>query len=90
MHEWVFIAATLDLLLLVAVLGGYGLRTESLIHRVLALDTLSLVLVALFCVVGYRMRLASILDLALVVAMLGFIQTVVTCRILGREGGSHD
>lgn len=61
------------------------LRSRSLAVRVLALDTVVLLLMSLLVVFSYREQVPYFLDAALVLALLGFIGTLAAARFL-REG----
>lgn len=60
------------------------LSSRSTATRILALDTLVLVLTGLLILyVGWR-RVAFVLDTALIVALLGFVGTLAAARFYGR------
>lgn len=80
MHTAVFHAAAVWMVLLLgasAVLAG---RARSLLSRVLALDMLVLVLVALLVLVADENRVSYYLDAALALAVLSFVATVAAAR----------
>ena len=85
MHTWVYELAIVWHIGLVALLVGFALRTRRLVDRVVALDTLALVFVAALAIVALRRHSAHYLDVALVLALLGFAQTVATARLLERR-----
>lgn len=85
MHAAVFHVLVSWLVALVAVLGVWALRRERVVERTLALDTLALVFVALLGLLAVHDREEGYLDIALVIAMLGFVQTVATARLLARR-----
>lgn len=59
-----------------------AVRARSGLARVLAVDTLVLVLVALLVLVAYARESVRYLDSALVLALLGFIGTLSAVRYL--------
>lgn len=83
MHEAVFHVVLAWQVGLVAVLAVRGARARTLVGRAIALDVLALVFVAALAVVAVRRRQADYLDVALVLALLGFTQTIVTARYIG-------
>lgn len=80
MHSLVFYLAILWL----AVLGGITLsviiRARSMITRILALDTLGIMLVAALVLYAGAREVAFYLDAALLLALFAFIQTLVAAR----------
>jgi multisubunit Na+/H+ antiporter MnhF subunit len=82
MHDVVFLIVIVWNTVLVAVLAVYALRAPTIVIRALALDTLALVFVAALAVVAVHRDRAGYLDIALMIAMLGFAQTVATARII--------
>ncbi len=54
------------------------------LDRVLALDTLYVNALALVVLLGVKFRTQVYFEAALVIAMLGFVGTVVTARFVGR------
>lgn len=85
MHAWVFVVVVGWHVVLAAVLVGFSLRTRRLVDRIVALDAFALVVVAVLVVLAVARRAAHDLDVALVLAMLGFAQTVATARVLQRR-----
>lgn len=81
MHDAVFYVAVIWQLALAAVLTYYTLRTNHIVNRILALDVLALVFVAAVACVAIHRNEPGYLDVALVLAMLGFVQTVATARL---------
>ena len=73
-------AVTLTLLLC----GWRLLRGPSLPDRILALDTLYLAVVALVMLLGLRWQTPMLFVAALIVALLGFVDTVALARYLSR------
>ncbi len=60
------------------------LRGPSAADRVLALDTLYVLLVALVVLLGLRQGSKLMFEAALLVALLGFVSTVALARFLSR------
>jgi multicomponent Na+:H+ antiporter subunit F len=85
MHEPVFRAVILWQVVLMLLLVFGALRARTVVVRALALDTLNLVLVASLAVIAIHREQPGFLDVALVLAMLGFTQTVATARISERR-----
>jgi multicomponent Na+:H+ antiporter subunit F len=75
-------------LLLVA--GGLLLlRSSDTLHRVLALDVLSTVLIMVLTTLSYLNGVSYYIDAALALALLSFAATVVATRYLTRRGPNH-
>ena len=72
-------------LALILLLLGQVVRARSLVARLIAFDVLSIVFASLIALVCVRTGDPGYLDIALVVALLGFAQTVVTARLLRRR-----
>jgi multicomponent K+:H+ antiporter subunit F len=64
--------------------GWRLLRGPEPTDRVLALDTLYIVAVALIVLLGLRWRSELLFEAALIVALLGFVSTVALARYLTR------
>ncbi len=77
-----FAAAALGLAMLLC--GWRLLRGPEVVDRVLALDTLYVIAVALIVVMGLRLRSELLFEAALIVALLGFVSTVALSRYLMR------
>ncbi len=60
------------------------LRGPSPVDRVLALDTLYINVVALVVLLGLQRRTPLLFEVAMIVAMLGFVSTVALGRYLSR------
>ena len=60
------------------------LAGPDVLDRVLALDTLYVNALALVVLLGIKFRTQVYFEAALVIAMLGFVGTVVTARFVGR------
>lgn len=87
MHDAVFVVAIAWAMVLVLTLIGFATVTRSIMTRTLALEVLSLVMVAALAVVAIERNEAGYLDIALVLAMLGFAQTIATLRLVERTTG---
>ncbi len=85
MHEIVFYAAAawMTVLLVVAVVAVIGLSSTA--GRILALDTLTLILVALLVLYGDADGSAYYLDAALILALLAFVGTLAASRYYGER-----
>lgn len=83
MHEIVFQLATLWLALLVLPCAVLVLRARSMSSRILALDTLVLILIGLLILWSDAERVPYFLDAALLLALLGFIGTLAAARFHG-------
>jgi len=82
-HEAVFYLAIAWLSALAAVTVVLAARARSLASRVLALDTLTLQLVAALVLVAHAERSPAYLDAALVLALLSFVGTLAAARYHG-------
>ena len=87
MHRVIVYIALLGLTIPAAALLIILVRARSALERVLAFDTVVLVLTALIVLVGYLRRSALYLDAALVLALASFVVTVAAARYttLGRS-----
>ena len=85
MHTVVFYAAAgwMTILLVVAVIATIRLRATA--GRILALDTLTLVLVGLLVLFGDIFKTAYYLDAALILALLAFVSTIAAARYHGER-----
>jgi len=81
-HDVVFIIAMLWLMGLVALLIGFAARARRLAHQMVALDAIALVFIAALALVAIAQREPGYLDVALVLALLGFVQTVGIGRLV--------
>lgn len=61
------------------------LRGPSVPDRILALDTLYVNTIALLILFGMHLRSAIYFEAALVIAMLGFVGTVMLCKYVMRR-----
>lgn len=80
MHDIVFYGAMIWMTVLLCVCVGFVLRSQSALVRIMALDTLTLVLVALLIVYSTTTRSPFYLDAALVLALLSFVSTIAAAR----------
>lgn len=85
MHEMVFYLAALWLTALAAVMVATVINVRSTAGRILALDTLTLVLVALLALYGATVRSPYYLDAALILALLAFVGTVAAALYHGER-----
>lgn len=85
MLDWTFVLTMLWLAGLILMLMLYMLRTPGIANRVVGFDSLSTLFVAALAVIAIERREPFYLDIALVVAMLAFTQTVATVRLLERR-----
>lgn len=80
MHDNVFYLVMSWLVLLLGLLAYRAVRATRTTDRVVALDTLSYVFVAALTVLAIERQLAGYLDVALMLALLSFTQTVAASR----------
>ena len=80
MHEIVFRAAALWMAVLLCVSLLTVVRARSSLARVLALDMVTLLLVALLILYSDSRKVGYYLDAALVLAMLSFLSTIAAAR----------
>ena len=85
MHEIVFYVATAWTTVLLAVAVVAVIRVPSTAGRILALDTLTLVLVAFLVLYGNATDTSYYLDAALILALLAFIGTLAAARYYGER-----
>lgn len=85
MHEVTFYLGSvwMTILLVASVVAVIRLRTTS--SRILALDSLSLILVALLVLYGNAQRTPHYLDVALVLSLLAFVSTLTAARYHGER-----
>ena len=80
------ITAVLVVLLLAAITFGYRLlRGPTVPDRILALDTLNVTAIAELMLLGMHLKTAVYFEAALVIAMLGFVSTVVLSKYVIRR-----
>ncbi|CAA9557547.1 MAG: hypothetical protein AVDCRST_MAG43-1593 [uncultured Thermomicrobiales bacterium] len=80
MHEVVFYGAMIWMTGLLCICIGMVIRARSALVRILALDTLTLVLVALLILYSTTTESSFYLDAALMLSLLSFLSTVVAAR----------
>ena len=85
MHIVVFGAAAVWMTILLAMLVIFAIQTRSTTVRILTIDALALVLVALLVFSSTVNRQPYYLDAALAIALFSFIGTVAAARRLGNE-----
>lgn len=85
MHETVFFIAAVWMTVLFIVTAVSVVRLRTTAARILALDTLTLVLVALLVLYGDAYQSAYYLDAALALALLAFIATLAAARYHGNR-----
>ncbi|MEJ7871727.1 MAG: monovalent cation/H+ antiporter complex subunit F [Rubrobacteraceae bacterium] len=85
MHEVVFYAAAAWLTVLLAVGVVALIMVSSTAGRILALDTLTLILAALLVLYGAANRSPYYVDAALILALLAFVGTVAAARYHGER-----
>lgn len=85
MHEIVFYLAAAWMTGLLAVSVAAVIKVRSTAGRILALDMLTLILVALLVLYADATRSPYYLDAALILALLAFIGTLVAARYHGQR-----
>ena len=85
MHEIVFYAAAAWMTVLLAVAVVAVIRVSETAGRILALDVLTIILVALLVLYGDANRSAYYLDAALILALLAFVGTLAAARYYGER-----
>lgn len=85
MHDVVYFIAMIWLVVLFCVCVVMIVRAESGLVRVLSLDTLTLVLVALLMVYSVTTGTAYYLDGAVVLALISFISVIAAVRYHGER-----
>lgn len=85
MNSVLFQVVVLWLVALVAALALAAFRARTVVERALALEVLTMVLVAALAAVALHTGRAGYLDVALVLALLGFTQTLATARLAERR-----
>lgn len=83
MSSLAFYPAALSLLAMLAATGFRVVRGTTPGSRILALDTLVLVLIGLLTIYSYREGVSYYLDAALILALLGFLATLAAARFYG-------
>jgi multicomponent Na+:H+ antiporter subunit F len=85
MHQVVFYAAFVWMTVLLVVTAAAVIRLRSTASRILALDMLTLILVALLVLYADANRTPYYLDAALVLSLLAFVATLVLSRYHGER-----
>jgi multicomponent Na+:H+ antiporter subunit F len=85
MHEVIFYLAFVWMTGLFVVSVAAVIRLPTTAERILALDTLTLILVALLVLYADAFRSSYYLDAALILALLAFIGTVTVARYHGER-----
>jgi multicomponent Na+:H+ antiporter subunit F len=85
MHQVVFYAAFVWMTVLLVVTAAAVIRLRSTASRILALDMLTLILVALLVLYADANRTSYYLDAALVLSLLAFVATLVLSRYHGER-----
>ncbi len=85
MHEIVFYFAVTWMTVLLAVSVAAVIKIQSTAGRILALDMLTLILVALLVLYADANRSPYYLDAALILALLAFVGTVAAARYHGQR-----
>lgn len=80
MHEIVFYIALLWLVVLFSILVVMTVRAKSGLVRVLTLDTLTLVTVALLVIYSTTTETSYYLDAAVVLSLISFISVIAAAR----------
>lgn len=80
MHDVVFYIALIWLVILFSILVVMTARAESGLVRVLMLDTLTLITVALLVIYSATTQTSYYLDAALVLALISFISVIAAAR----------
>jgi multicomponent Na+:H+ antiporter subunit F len=85
LHEIVFYLAFVWMTILLVVSVAAVIRLSTTAGRVLALDTLTLILVALLVLYSDAFRSPYYLDAALILSLLAFLGTVAAARYHGER-----
>ena len=85
MHEIVFYLAFVWMTVLLVVSAAAVIRLRSTAARILALDLLTLILVALLVLYADAQRSSYYMDAALVLSLLAFLATLVLGRYHGER-----
>ncbi len=85
MHQIVFYLAFVWMSILLVVSAAAVIRLRSTAGRILALDTLTLILVALLVLYTAANRSPYYMDAALVLSLLAFVGTLVLARYHGER-----
>ena len=85
MHEIVFYVAFVWMTVLLVTSAAAVIRLRSTAGRILALDTLTLILVALLVLYSAANRSSYYMDAALVLSLVGFMATLALARYYGER-----
>ena len=85
MSDLVVDAGLLWLIVLLGACAVRVVRARSTVSRILALDTLVLVLIGLLVLFSIAQDVSYFLDAALILAILGFVATVAAARYYGQD-----
>lgn len=85
MIGWIFTVTIIWHAALILVLLLFALRTDHLLRRLIAFDAVSVVFLSALTILAVHRRDTAYLDIALVVAMLVFVQTVAAARLIRRR-----
>lgn len=85
MHEIVFYVAFVWMTVLLVVSAAAVIRLRSTAGRILALDTLTIILVALLVLYADSQHSPYYLDAALVLSLLAFLATLALARYHGER-----
>ena len=85
MHQIVFYLAFVWMSVLLVVSAATVIRLRSTAGRILALDTLTLILVALLVLYAAANRSPYYIDAALILSLLAFVGTLVLARYHGER-----
>jgi multisubunit Na+/H+ antiporter MnhF subunit len=84
MHPTVFILAIAWCFVLIALLAFHAVRARDTVDKLLALDTLSLVFIAALTIFALHRGRSAYLDVALMLALIAFAQTLAGVHYAGR------
>jgi multicomponent Na+:H+ antiporter subunit F len=85
MHQIVFYLAFVWMTVLLVVSAAAVIRLRSTASRILALDTLTLILVALLVLYADANRSSYYMDTAVVLSLVAFVATLVLARYHGER-----
>lgn len=85
MIAWLFTLVIVWHAVLILVLLLFALRSDDLLRRLIAFDAVSVVVLSALTVLAVHRRETMYLDIALVLAMLIFVQTVAAARLIRRR-----
>lgn len=85
MHDLVFFLAIAWVTVLLVACAAAVVRLRTTAARILALDALTLILVALLVVYATGQRSSYYMDAALILALLAFLSTLVAARYHGER-----